>query len=515
MDDRPSPQHPSPGQLSHPLIVTGLGPGNLARAPAEIVDALRSTDVTVLVRTLQHPAAEELAAQRSVITCDDLYESAETFEEVYAAIAERVLEEAEGGPVIYAVPGSPLYAERSVVELRRRARRRGVEIDVRPAPSFLDEVFAVLEIDPGARGFQVLDGRDLPDPLILQLPTVVFHVDVPVVLADVIARLGRTMPDETPITVLAELGTDEATVTEFALSDVPMQAAGLRTSLFFDPPDVGIAGVITAMRRLRLECPWDRDQTHDSLAPYAIEETFELVEAISRMPAGLPAVAEPDYGAYAEVEEELGDVLLQVIFHSNLAAEVGAFDIEDVAETLRRKLVRRHPHVFGDVEVADVDEVVSNWQAIKADEKPRDSLMDGIPESLPALLRAVKLQKRAGRVGFDWPSAAAVVGDVREELSELVEVLDQPEAADELGDLLFAVTNLARHLNVDPELALRRAVGRFESRFRRIEQLGDLEAAGVDEMNRLWEQAKKDPRLQPDTRRQTPDATASGGIEEA
>jgi len=187
-------------------------------------------------------------------------------------------------------------------------------------------------------------------------------------------------------------------------------------------------------------------------------------------------------------------VLLQVLFHANLASEVGAFDVEDVAETLRQKLVRRHPHVFGDVEVADADEVIRNWISIKEEEKPHDSLMDGISESLPALLRAEKLQRRAGRVGFDWPSARAVVGDVEEELSELVEVLDQPQAADELGDLLFAVVNLARHLAVDPELALRRAVGRFESRFRRIEQLADLESADLDEMNRLWEQAKSEER---------------------
>ncbi len=494
MDDRSiSQHHPSP-ELSRPLIVTGLGPGTLAKLPAEILDLLRSPDATVILRTLQHPAAEELADERAVISCDDLYEASEIFEDVYAAIADRVLALAESGPVIYAVPGSPLYAESSVVELRQRAENQGVEIDVVPAPSFIDEIFVTLAIDPAAKGFQVLDGRDLPVPLILQLPTVIFHVDVSVVLADVLVRLGRTLGDQAPITVLAELATDDAVVVTYPLSEVPMDTAGPRTSLFFDPPEVGIAGVIKVMRRLREECPWDRRQTHDSLAPHAVEETFELVEAISHLPPGSPAVDEPDYGAYAEVEEELGDVLLQVLFHANLASEVGAFDVEDVAETLRQKLVRRHPHVFGDVEVADADEVIRNWISIKEEEKPHDSLMDGISESLPALLRAEKLQRRAGRVGFDWPSARAVVGDVEEELSELVEVLDQPQAADELGDLLFAVVNLARHLAVDPELALRRAVGRFESRFRRIEQLADLESADLDEMNRLWEQAKSEER---------------------
>ena len=248
-------------------------------------------------------------------------------------------------------------------------------------------------------------------------------------------------------------------------------------------------------------CPWDRLQTHESLAPYAVEETFELLEAISRLPAGSPDVEEPDYMAYADVEEELGDVLLQVIFHSNLADEVGAFDIEDVAETLRRKLVHRHPHVFGDVEVAGADEVVANWQAIKAAQKPPGSLMDGVPGLLPGLERAIELQRRAARVGFDWPDARSVVGDVEEELEELVEVIDagvqagvidRSEAVHELGDLLFAVANLARHLDVEPEIALRRAVARFERRFRRMEELDDLESADLDRLDTLWEQAKSE-----------------------
>lgn len=494
MDDGPGAHDHSSGRLTGPLTIVGLGPGDLQALPPMVADRLFDPATTVIVRTLQHPAAEQLAARRHVTTCDDLYDDADSFEAVYQAIARRVMEAAP--PVVYAVPGSPLYAERSVTEIRLRAAEAGVGVAVIPATSFLDVVFAELGIDPAFTGFQVLDGRDLPDPLLLHLPTVIFHADVPVVLADITARLGRTLADDTPITVLSDLGSVGATSSVHRLAELPSELAGLRTTLYLEPPPSGITGAIDAMRRLREECPWDREQTHDSLAPYAVEETFELVEAIGHLPPGSPAVSEPDYGAYAELEDELGDVLLQVIFHSNLAAEVGAFDIDMVAETLRQKLVRRHPHVFGEVEVEDADHVVRNWQAIKAGERgPRASLMDGVPGSLPGLSRAIKLQKRAGGVGFDWPSAAAVVGDVEEELEELVEVLDDPaEAPAELGDLLFAVANLARHLGVDPELELRRAVQRFEQRFRRMEQLGDLDSADVDEMNRLWETAKEEER---------------------
>ena len=492
MDDRPGSERHTAGKLTGPLIVAGLGPGTLDRTPADIMEVLLDPGHRVILRTGHHPAAEQLAERREVITCDDLYESAETFEDVYDAIVDRVLEMVGTGPVVYAVPGSPLYGESSVAALRARCRERGRPLEVRPAPSFLDEVFAALEMDPTERGFTVLDGRDLPDPLLLHLPTVVFQVDTEMVLDDVLGRFRRTLPADTPVTVLSDLATPDAAVTTYPIGDLPAAAAGLRTSLFLDPPDTGLVGAIKTMRRLRVECPWDRRQTHESLTPFAVEETFELLDAIGRLPPGSPDVEEPDYVAYTEVEEELGDLLLQVIFHSNLASEVGAFDVEDVGETLLRKLVHRHPHVFGDVQVEGADEVVANWQAIKAAGKPLGSLMDGVPGSLPGLDRAIKLQRRAARVGFDWPDARSVVGDVEEELEELVEVLDQPEAADELGDLLFAVANLARHLDVEPEMALRRAVDRFERRFRRMEELDDLEAADLTRLDALWERAKSE-----------------------
>jgi MazG family protein len=228
---------------------------------------------------------------------------------------------------------------------------------------------------------------------------------------------------------------------------------------------------------------------------HLIEEAYETVDAIRSLPAEAPG-GEPDYGAYVEVEEELGDLLLQVVFHATLAREVGAFDVEEVAEIVRRKLVHRHPHVFGDVVADDAETVIANWETIKSGEKARESLMDDIPSAMPAIVRADKMQRRAKSVGFDWDEIAPVLDKIREELDELIaDVHDPARASAELGDLLFAAVNLARHLGADAELALAGASDRFADRIRAMEN----EAAGVDriladysqeELEALWQRAK-------------------------
>ncbi|MGH9167822.1 MAG: nucleoside triphosphate pyrophosphohydrolase, partial [Acidimicrobiia bacterium] len=188
------------------------------------------------------------------------------------------------------------------------------------------------------------------------------------------------------------------------------------------------------------------------------------------------------------------DLLLQAVFHANLAREAGAFDVEEMAEQIRRKLVRRHPHVFGEVKVEGPAEVIRNWERLKQEEKGRQSLMDDVPAGLPALARAAKLQRRASSVGFDWPKAGPVLDKLAEEVGELREALDDPLAAEsELGDVLFSVVNLSRHLHVDPEMALRRAVDRFADRFRAMERAGTLDGLTLEELDARWEAAKGEP----------------------
>ena len=474
------------------ITIVGLGPGDFGRIPITTLDLLLDPNARVIVRTLEHPAARHLSEVREVESGDDLYEKADTFDAVYQQLAARVVEAAAVAPVIFAVPGSPYVGERTPALIREKAAQAGVAVEVRGGESFLDLAISEVGVDPIGDGFAVLDGHQLPDPLLLHLPTLITQVDVPMVLISVQDALARLLPSETPITVLMDLGTGEARVETVALHALGGAYAGLRTSLFVNASAVGIPGLIATMRRLRAECPWDREQTHHSLVRNLVEETYELVEALSRLPVEAPS-GEPDFVAYDEVEDELGDVLLQVLFHGTMAGEAGAFDIEDIAERLREKLVRRHPHVFGDVEATSAQEVLQNWEKIKQDEKQRFSLMDDVPDGLPGMERAAKVQRRAATVGFDWESPAQVMDKVREEVAELEEVLDdRVEAEHELGDLMFSAVNLARHLHIDPEVALRRAVDRFGRRFRQMEKTGDLGGKSPDELNTLWEAAKAD-----------------------
>ena len=259
------------------------------------------------------------------------------------------------------------------------------------------------------------------------------------------------------------------------------------------PQGQALARLLAIMARLRDPvggCPWDLAQTFATIAPYTIEEAYEVADAIQRSDLG-------------DLKDELGDLLLQVVFHSRIAEEAGAFDFEAVVEAICDKMIRRHPHVFGDARFASVSEQSGAWEAIKAQERAGKgvdpSVLGDVPAGLPALMRAVKLTKRAARVGFDWPDAATVMDKLREETAELafeIEAGDRDKAREELGDLLFVCANLARKLDVDPEDALRAANAKFTRRFGHIERVltaagSSCEAATLDEMEALWLDAKR------------------------
>ncbi len=255
--------------------------------------------------------------------------------------------------------------------------------------------------------------------------------------------------------------------------------------------------ILDIMRTLRAPeggCPWDREQTFATIAPYTIEEAYEVADAIER-------------GDMADLKDELGDLLFQVVFHSQMAQEQGLFDFDDVATAIADKITRRHPHVFGDAQAVDAAEQTRNWEAIKAEERARKagggpvSVLDGVSLGMPALNRAVKLQKRAARVGFDWDEARQVLDKIEEEVAELRAEVEQGAAAerveDELGDLLFAVANLARHLHIDPEAALRRANAKFERRFRHMEAAfaangESLAGQSLERLEEAWQAAKRE-----------------------
>ncbi|MDK1017879.1 MAG: nucleoside triphosphate pyrophosphohydrolase [Actinomycetota bacterium] len=476
------------------ITIVGLGPAGIGHVDAGAWELLDEAE-TVVVRTLNHPAAQQLAARRAVLPCDDLYDGLDGFDDIYTAIAERVVAAAAKGSVVYAVPGSAVVGERAVAKVRLLAREAGIDVTVRPGLSFLDLAYIAVGVDPIADGLQVLDARDLPDPLPLHLPTFVTQVDSKLRSSDVSLALTRTIGPETEVTVLDRLGDDDEVVTTMRVSEVARYDAGPRTTVYVPATSSGLMGLIDVHRILRRECPWDRAQTHHTLVTHLIEEAYETADAIGHLPPDAPG-GEPDFGAYAEVEDELGDLLLQVVFHATLASEAGAFDIDEVAEGVRRKLVQRHPHVFGDVEVADADEVLSNWEQIKKVEKSRESLMDDIPIGMPGVARAMKVQKRARSVGFDWEGADEVMTALKDEIDELIAAGDDKAAArEELGDVLFTVVNLSRHLGIDPEVALRASVDKFIARFKSMERefasrSMDMVDASTAELEAAWLSAK-------------------------
>ena len=250
---------------------------------------------------------------------------------------------------------------------------------------------------------------------------------------------------------------------------------------------VELCKVMAQLRNPQGGCPWDLEQTHETLLEYLVEETHEFMDAVLS-------------GNDAEMADELGDVLLQVVFHCQLAQETDRFDLQQVARTITEKLIRRHPHVFGDVDAKDAEVVLANWEKIKNEERGfvRSSSLDGVPATLPPIQRAVKLQKRAAKVGFDWPDSAGVFAKLREEIAEIEEAVAEDDAAgarEEVGDLMFTLINLSRKLKVDPTVALADANRKFESRFRSMETMAAEQETSLTEITddareTLWGRAK-------------------------
>ncbi len=440
------------------ITVVGLGPAGTDLVGTKTVQLLRDAARPIL-RTARHPAASLCP---DAATFDHLYESCATFDEVYAAMVEELVAAAEDGPVVYAVPGSPTVAERSVELLRADER---VDVSVEPALSFLDLAWVALGIDPLAEGVRLLDASSFPpDPAQEGGPILVAQAWSRHLLSEIKLRAPEG-PDLPRPVLLHHLGLDDAVVVavDWWELDRTLEPDHL-TSLYvpaFSGPAVGkeMARLAALMETLRQQCPWDRAQTHASLMPHLVEESYEVLDALASLDGG-------DAAAYAHLEEELGDLLFQIVFHARLADEAGRFDLAGVARGVHDKLVHRHPHVFGDVEVDGADQVVQNWEAIKKDEKGRHSVTEGIPTGLPALMLTGKLARKARSIGMDPDTSdvtATVIG--LEALARTAAAVtpgpDEPlsEDADEwrrvVGECLFVMTGLALRLGVDAEQALR------------------------------------------------------------
>ncbi len=485
------------------ITIVGLGPGAPGLLTIEAQQVLQTAS-EVYLRTRRHPTAEALPTSAVIHSFDDVYERAATFDGVYAEIALRVVELGKRpGGVVYAVPGHPRVGEASVQRIVSLAEQDGLPVRIVEGLSFVEPVCTRLRLD-------LLDGLQVADATMLatrHYPE--FNPDLPLLVgqlysrdlaADVKLALMMVYPDDHPTTLIRAAGMEAESLRVLPLCELDRCADIDHLTSLYVPPlsEPGSpAAFQQVVARLRAPdgCPWDREQTHSSLRPFLLEEAYEVLQALDREDT-------------ASLKEELGDLLLQILLHTQIAIENSEFRMADVISYIVAKLKRRHPHVFGDARVANSQEVVVNWERIKSRERlthdkadgrhapGKQGALAGVPEAMPALARAQSLQRRAAQVGFEWPNVDSVWAKAKEEWQELRRASGADARVAELGDLLFSMVNLARWLGVDAESALRRTTSRFEGRFQAMEQ--ECAARGqhmahlsLSQLVELWEQAKK------------------------
>jgi tetrapyrrole methylase family protein/MazG family protein len=482
--------------MSQPgITLLGLGPGDpelLTRHAWEILGSIPE----IYLRTRMHPTVAGFPPGMRVHSFDQYYEEGISFEDVYEKIVDTVISlgKRETG-IVYGVPGHPYIAEATAPEIARRAQDEGIPITLVEGLSFVESTFGLLGIDPFPHT-ALVDALELAiahhPPFPPSVPAVIAQIHSPAVASNVKLTLMATYPDNHPVKMVHGAGTKMAHVETIDLFENDRsQRIGLLTALYIPPLRSSSSfeefQEVIAHLRAPDGCPWDRAQTHLSLRPYLLEETYEVLTAID----------EEDQKA---LQEELGDLLLQVVLHTQIASEYGEFSMVDVLQDIQDKLIRRHPHVFGDLDIDDQQKVLENWEKLKSAERfdvenDKNGILDGVSPALPALVQAETYQERVNRVGFDWMNIQGVFDKIAEEISEVQEAGSTEEYEAEIGDLLFTVVNLARWFKIDAESALRAANARFRNRFEDIETevrnkgklLSDL---SVDELDALWNAVK-------------------------
>lgn len=478
------------------IEILGLGAGDLEQLPFGVYKKLKSAK-HVYLRTKEHPVVDELVHEGLNYTSfDSIYEKHDQFEEVYQEIVQTLLQKANGEQVTYVVPGHPLVAERTVQLLLEYGPKDDIDIIIGGGQSFVDALFQSLKIDP-VDGFQLLDGTSLhSNQLQIDQHMFISQVYDQFVASNIKLTLMERLPDDYEVVIVSAAGSSNERLERVPLYELDRKVTLDNLTSVYVPPvqdeqillkNFSKLQEIIAVLRGPNGCPWDKEQTHESLKKYLIEETYEVIEAI-------------DSGDIDHLVEELGDVLLQVMLHAQIGEDEGYFAIDDVIEALSTKMIRRHPHVFGNRVVEDSEEVLRNWQEIKKQEKgeTETSLLDGISMSMPNLLRAYEIQKKAAKVGFDWQEITPALEKVKEELEEFeneIKTASLLNAKKEFGDILFAFVNVARFLKIHPEEALFETNEKFIRRFGYIEEKvknseKPIEDHSLEELDRFWDEAK-------------------------
>ncbi len=478
------------------ITVLGLGPGDPGLLTRQAWDVLSGT-FEIYLRTRLHPTVAGLPPDLKIHSFDYLYDEGTSFDEIYEQIVSTImaLGQRESG-VVYGVPGHPNVAEATTQEIVRRANKEGIPVSIVEGLSFVDSMFSLLGIDPLPQ-LSLIDALELATKhhptFPPNSPVIIAQIHSPLVASNVKLTLMSVYPDDYPVQLVHGAGTVAARVEAIKLFEIDRSRdIGLLTALYIPPLESGTSFEefqdVIAHLRAPEGCPWDREQTHLSLRPYLLEETYEVLTAL-------------DTEDQDALSEELGDLLLQIVLHAQVATEYGEFTMVDVIKGIHDKLIRRHPHVFGDLDIEDKEMVLQNWEKLKSDERGGDQnrgngVLDGVSGILPALVQAQTYQERVKRVGFDWPNIKGVFEKIDEELLEVQKAKSDQEKESEIGDLLFSVVNLARWLNIDAESALRSANSRFRTRFEELElevksQGKELSALRLDDLDRLWNAIKR------------------------
>lgn len=449
------------------ITVVGLGPGNGRLLTREAWEILSASPV-VYVRTERHPAVADLPAAVEIINFDHFYETADRFEDVYSQIVAELLRLGRDQEIVYAVPGHPFVGESTVTALTTAAADAQLPVTVIPGISFVETSLTAVALD-GLDGLQLFDALEIVKfkhpPVSTDVPLLLGQVYSRLLASEVKMTLSVVYPEEHQVSLVHAAGTDRQLIETVPLYAIDRsQNIDHLTSLLVPPlpyrSTLPALAETVAILRSPEGCPWDQEQTPQSMREGLLEEVAELLDALDRED-------------HENLREELGDIIYHLVMQVQMASEEEIFRISDVIGGIDTKLRRRHPHVWGDWEVNSTAEVLRNWEQLKKEEKSERShvLLESVPAALPALARSQKIQKKVSGVGFDWPDVSGVYDKVDEEIQELKAAASQDERQAELGDVLFALANLAQWLGVDAESALREANLRFARRFGRLEEL--------------------------------------------